>query len=163
MLFSRDVLVGEGTLQSLPSQEARQAAVGRALVVPDEVARQAEGVPNGSVTSELSQSAPDTVTGTLSADADAVACLLVPHTAGWSVRVDGQPVETFRADLGFIGLRVSAGEHTIEAHYELPGLGEGAALSAGGLALTALCCVVGVRVAGRSRGDTTGRDEGATR
>ena len=163
MLFSRDVLVGEGTLQSLPSQEARQAAVGRALVVPDEVARQAEGVPNGSVTSELSQSAPDTVTGTLSADADAVACLLVPHTAGWSVRVDGQPVETFRADLGFIGLRVSAGEHTIEAHYELPGLGEGAALSAGGLALTALCCVVGTRVAGRSRGDATGRDEGATR
>ena len=78
--------------------------------------------------------------GTLTCKNDSVACLTVPYTSGWQVTVDGQPVELFRANVGFIGFKVPSGTHTVEAHYEAPGLSTGLCVSAAGIVLLLLAC-----------------------
>lgn len=86
------------------------------------------------------------ITGTFKALANnSVACLAVPHTNGWVVKVDGQEVETYRADYGFIGFTVSAGEHTIEAYYEAPNTRVGMLAAAAGLVAAVAACVIHVR------------------
>ena len=85
-------------------------------------------------TPQLELSGSSRISGTFKALADnSVACLAVPHTNGWVVKVDGQEVDTYRANYGFIGFTVSEGEHTIEAYYEAPNAKVGAAIAACGL------------------------------
>ena len=53
--------------------------------------------------------------------------------------VDGQPVESFRANRAFIGLEVPAGTHDVELYYITPGLKQGILLSGMGvISLTVL-------------------------
>lgn len=86
------------------------------------------------------------ITGTFKALANnSVACLAVPHTNGWVVKVDGQEVETYRADYGFIGFTVSAGEHTIEAYYEAPNARVGMVAAAAGFVAAIAACVIHTR------------------
>ena len=79
----------------------------------------------------------------------------MPFTTGWDVLVDGERVETFRADVGFLGFEVPAGTHDIEVRYSLPGLGAGAVTSAAGVALTAGACLVSraLRLRGERRAE----------
>lgn len=155
LLFSRDVVMGESALERLTSPAALQAAIGRALVVPDEVASRHEGETGASLSSALSLAGPDRLTGSLEASAPTVACLSVPFTTGWDVLVDGERVETFRANVGFLGFEVPAGTHDIEVRYSLPGLGAGAVASAAGVALTAGACLVSraLRLRGERRAE----------
>lgn len=85
----------------------------------------ANGVLTGSITS--------TANGT-------VACLAIPHTTGWNIYIDGERVEAFRANYGFIGFVVDAGEHTFEARFEPEGITLGCALALAGLAGAVASC-----------------------
>ena len=60
----------------------------------------------------------------------------IPAIPGWTVKVDGEPVEcgTFRDTL--LTIPVAAGTHTIFMHYTPPGLIAGLALTGLGMALT---------------------------
>ncbi len=82
------------------------------------------------------------VSGTLFANTDSMACLAIPHVSGWTIRIDGEEVPTFRANYGFIGFIVPAGVHQIEATYAIPHLLLGAGLSLAGVIATIICCVV---------------------
>lgn len=79
------------------------------------------------------------LSGKLFANVNSVACLSVPHVSGWTIRIDGQVVETTRADFGFIGFAVPAGVHSFEASYEAPHLRLGAICSCVGI-VCALAC-----------------------
>ena len=156
MLSGRAGAVGESSLEGASADEARELMAGR-MVVPDEVAK---GMPDGSggetLEADLSLEEGQVVTGTFEASADSIACLLVPYSEGWSVFVDGEEAETFRANVGFVGFEVAGGAHVIEARYSVPGMGEGLALGGCGVAATGLC-VAGITLWRRSGRATSSR------
>lgn len=57
----------------------------------------------------------------------------LPYSSGWSAEVDGAPTDIKNADIGFLGIDLSAGSHKIKLVYETPGLALGAAVSVVGL------------------------------
>ena len=57
------------------------------------------------------------LTGRVKAEAEGFLVIALPYEPAWKVRVDGEPVSAFAADWGLIGVRVSAGEHTVELVY----------------------------------------------
>lgn len=94
-------------------------------------------------TPQLTLSGSSRITGTFKALANnSAACLAIPHTNGWVIKIDGQEVETYRANYGFIGFTIDAGEHTIEANYEAPNAKVGAFLAAIGLVSGVSICVL---------------------
>lgn len=83
------------------------------------------------------------ICGTITAAADnSIVCLAIPHTSGWKVFVDGSPVETFRANYGFIGFTVSAGQHSIAAHFEAPNAHISVMVAGLGVLLTVISCII---------------------
>lgn len=57
----------------------------------------------------------------------------IPYSSGWTALVDGVEVETERVNVGFIGLPINSGEHTVEFVYQTPFLFTGAILTLLGL------------------------------
>ncbi len=82
------------------------------------------------------------VTGKITSEEDTILCFSVPYSGGWQAMVDGQPVESFRANRAFIGLEVPAGTHDVELYYITPGLKQGILLSGAGLVSLAVLLVV---------------------
>ena len=67
-------------------------------------------------------------------ESNAYALFTIPFSKGWRATVDGDSAELLRADIGFIGVQLQgAGSHTVELHYETPGLLYGAIASAAGI------------------------------
>lgn len=85
----------------------------------------------------------DSVFGTISLDEDKWLCVAFPYSEGWTVYVDGVETEYTCANLQYIGLKVSAGEHEILLVYRTPGLDEGVILSIACAALFVLAIVIG--------------------
>ncbi len=61
----------------------------------------------------------------------------VPYDAGWRATVNGQPARIERVNIGFMAVRLEAGENHIRFDYLAPGLKEGLLVSAIGLVLWA--------------------------
>lgn len=74
------------------------------------------------------------LTGTISTSQDKFLCFSIPYDRGWSVYVDGKRVKPVQANIGFMGIDLSAGEHMVELKYNSPGREVGAILSCIGLA-----------------------------
>ena len=53
----------------------------------------------------------------------------IPYSIGWTIRVDGQPVETFKILDSLLGFSISPGKHSVEYHYTTPYLIEGSMIS----------------------------------
>ena len=77
--------------------------------------------------------------------ADERACVdtSIPYEGGWTVRVDGEPVEVFCAANAVIAFNITEGTHTVEMRYCPPGLIPGAIVS--GAALVVFAALVAVR------------------
>jgi uncharacterized membrane protein YfhO len=60
------------------------------------------------------------VKGEIKLDRPKMLFFTLPFDPGWSVAVNGQPAELSRVNIGFSGLWLPAGEHTIELRYHLP-------------------------------------------
>ena len=90
------------------------------------------------------------VRGTIAPEEPGLLVFSIPAYRGWSLRVDGQPVELSTVNFGMLGAPVSAGRHEIELRYKLPGVGFGFAAGLLGL-LSLLLLVVHRRRSGRSR------------
>jgi len=73
------------------------------------------------------------VTLEFKSESDTLACLTIPYSTGWSARVDGEPAEVVPANVAFMGVRLSKGDHTVEFSYTPSGLRLGAAISLGTL------------------------------
>lgn len=75
------------------------------------------------------------VSGEITVSGSKLLCLTIPYSDGWKAYVDGSPAALENVNLMFCGLLLSPGHHTIELHYETPGLLYGLCLSAAGLLL----------------------------
>lgn len=78
------------------------------------------------------------VTGHMTSETDSpiMAVFTIPYSEGWSAMVDGKPVEVFRVDTAFMGLRIEgAGDHDIQLRYRTPGRVIGSLLSLFGIAI----------------------------
>lgn len=139
VLYVAESTTSESELEAAGDPSVRQAMLQDSIVVPDERHRGAAGT-STSECADLRLTGSSSLHGTLSCENDSVACLTVPYTSGWQVTVDGQPVELFRANVGFIGFEVPEGTHVIEAHYEIPSLTAGLCVSAAGAVLLLLLC-----------------------
>lgn len=115
------------------SLEERRALLDQSVIVPNDVlpaGKPSEGTQTGIV--DLARAGGDRLTGTMDLSSDSAVFLALPHTSGWTITVDGQEVETFRANYGFIGFNATAGSHTVEARFLPRNLGLGAAVGAVG-------------------------------
>lgn len=64
--------------------------------------------------------------------ADRLIFFSVPYESGWSATVNGQPAEIEKVNVGFMAVKVPAGEAQIRFNYETPGLKIGIFLSIAG-------------------------------
>ena len=69
------------------------------------------------------------VSGRVQARRDALLFLSIPYSSGWSATLDGEPVDIVRANTGFTGVPVPAGDHAVELTYVTPGLRAGLLLA----------------------------------
>lgn len=70
---------------------------------------------------------------------DATLVLAEPFIEGWSARIDGQETPIARVNYLLRGLPMSAGSHSVELTYTIPGLRKGIFMTAlGGMALAAM-------------------------
>ncbi len=142
-LTVRGSVVSESDANALATAGERRALLSDSVIVPDAVAGEYGGKLVGSlVSSSVDKSGPGELAGSVSVDGGAVVCLPVPNTGTWHVYVDGEEVETFRADYGFVGFVVEDGEHDFTAVYRTEGAGTGAVLSVTGAFATAACATV---------------------
>ncbi len=65
-------------------------------------------------------------TSTVNLERENLVFYSVPYEDGWSATVDGEPVKVEKANVGFMAVRVPAGEHTVRFDYMTPGLITGA-------------------------------------
>lgn len=148
ILTVRSHAVAESEADELESAEARRALLATSVIVPDDEIDALSGSlataqpVSLSASSEFREVGNGNVSGTVTLDSDGIACLAIPNTGTWHISVDGQTVDTFRADYGFIGFKLSAGTHTITAIYTLAGTDIGLALTVAGSALTIVACIV---------------------
>lgn len=73
------------------------------------------------------------LTGTVSVSRDKFLCLSIPYNEDWTAYVDGKKAELVQANIGFMGVELSAGDHEIELKYWPQGMTMGITLSCTGL------------------------------
>ncbi len=77
--------------------------------------------------------------GRYNCDGKGILMIAIPYQDGWSIYVDGKKADLIKCDYGFIGVVLEAGEHEVEARYDLPYLKEGTAVTViGGFAAAAI-------------------------
>ncbi len=57
------------------------------------------------------------VSGTVDSENGGILYLSILYAPGWKVYIDGERTETFVTNVGFTGVDISAGEHTVELRY----------------------------------------------
>lgn len=67
----------------------------------------------------------NTVSGTIDLDKDKWLCFAIPYSDGWRAYIDGEETELHQANIQYMAVRLSAGEHTVRLVYETPWLQAG--------------------------------------
>ena len=70
-----------------------------------------------------------------------ICMVAIPYARGWTAKVDGKAVPTFRTNYGFIGVALKPGSHHVSLVYRPTGANVGVAMSAAGLVLALLASV----------------------
>lgn len=84
----------------------------------------------------------DYVKGTIHADEDGIMMTSIQAVDGFTVYVDGKETEYNTIGYALIGVPLTKGNHTVEFRYRTPYLAEGLYVSAAGLILYVMLCVV---------------------
>lgn len=147
-LYLRTSLLSESEAREM-SLEERRALLDTTLIASDEAAAEqrplAGDKPDSSI--DLREETDGSITGTVETSGDAYACLAIPDTLGWTVRIDGKEVPTFKANFGLIGFYLPAGSHAFSASYRPAMLPQGAATSAVGALLALVGALLARRIA----------------
>ena len=85
----------------------------------------------------------DHLEGAVNAGEGGTLFLSVPYDEGWTVRVDGEKLETRKILGGFLGAELPPGSHTLTMDYFPKGLKTGALISACALMAFAFSCLLG--------------------
>ena len=84
--------------------------------------------------------AKDEIEADFHASQDEYVFTAVPYDIGWQVEVDGEKVLVEKVQLGYVGFKVSEGDHHISMHYTIPYAKVGIAVTA--ISLAALFVIV---------------------
>ena len=60
----------------------------------------------------------DDISGRVTASGDEILVFSIPKVRGWHIYVDGEPVEICNANIGFMSVVLTAGEHLIQLKYQ---------------------------------------------
>lgn len=71
-----------------------------------------------------------------------ICMVAIPYARGWTAKVDGKAVSTFRTNYGFIGVALKPGSHHVSLSYRPVGTSAGLVVAMTGLALALLASVV---------------------
>lgn len=71
--------------------------------------------------------------GTISVSADKLLCVAIPYLNDWTVYVDGEEKELYHVNTAFMGVELSAGEHTVRFVYRMRGFMIGIVFSIAGV------------------------------
>ena len=147
----RQSVVSESKADELPDAASRRELIKDSIIasdddMPDLKPPTGDGKELGSAT--LRKEGEAALSGTIEAATDCVACISIPHTEEWTIRIDGAPVETFRANYGFYGFVVPQGSHEIVAKYTPKGFGLGLCISGAG---ALVCVLVSILLGRRTR------------
>lgn len=80
----------------------------------------------------------DSIRGSILLKEDSFLFFSVPRDKGWLLKVNGEPRELVRANVGFMGVPLKAGSHSVLLEYSLPWLRPGLAVSLLSLAVLLL-------------------------
>lgn len=70
----------------------------------------------------------DRITGSITTTGQRVLAFAIPYSPGWDVFVDGQPVQTMKANDFLLAVELQAGEHEVQLRYHAPGFESGLGL-----------------------------------
>ena len=131
-----EVLTAANDDEALRVMRAQSFDPGKMVVIADggyERTRERENSP--SVLPSLSPSivsySPEQITIDVDAARDSYLVLTDAYYPGWVATVDGQPVPIDRADILFRAVKVPAGQHRVELHYQPQSFSIGALISIG--------------------------------
>ena len=77
---------------------------------------------------------PDHLSGHITLERNELLFFSIPFDRGWQATVDGQPARLLKINIGFMGLMLPPGRHTVEMQFRPPLLVPGLVLSGCGLA-----------------------------
>ena len=83
--------------------------------------------------------ASSTVTGRITAEQDRFLVFNIPYSSGWTAYDNGQKVDLQKANIMYMGIPISTGEHEITLVYHTPGEGIGRWMSLLGVLGMAVC------------------------
>lgn len=78
---------------------------------------------------------PDHFSGHIELERNKLLFFSIPFDRGWQLTVDGRPAKLLKVNIGFMGLVLSPGRHTLEMQYKPPLLVPGLILSGCGLTI----------------------------
>lgn len=82
------------------------------------------------------------VSGTISLDEDKILVLSIPYQKGWTAYVDGEETDLERANYMYMALPLSAGEHSIELEFAIPGVKYALVIMPASVVLFIVLCIV---------------------
>lgn len=85
----------------------------------------------------------NTVSGTIDLNTDKWLCFAIPYSDGWRAYIDGEETELHQANIQYMAVRISAGEHTVRLVYETPWLQAGLYVSLGTCAGLIVWAIIG--------------------
>lgn len=83
------------------------------------------------------------ISASIFAESDSTLFTTIPYEKGWSVLVDGEPIETYAFKDAFLAFDVTDGTHTLEFHYFPYGLKAGI-----GISLVSVILLIGIIISG---------------
>jgi hypothetical protein len=86
-------------------------------------------------TVRISSFNPNKITGTIQSSKPELLFFSIPHDNGWHLKVDGIKANSLLVNIGFIGVLLNKGPHTIELNYIPPLMKEGMVVSVIALAV----------------------------
>jgi uncharacterized membrane protein YfhO len=92
----------------------------------------------------------DHIVGNITTDGDTMLFFSIPWNAGWRARVDGKPQPVHKINIGFLGLPLRKGSHTVELSFTPYGRRTGLAITAG-TALAVLLALLLAHIRRRKR------------
>jgi uncharacterized membrane protein YfhO len=101
-------------------------------------------------TLQMTQHRQGRIEGTIEAERRAALFFSIPYDTGWTVEIDGEVARCFKANVGFLGVLLPAGEHKIVLTYKPVLVREGMAVSS-----LAVLVFIGVVVRDRRYAKTT--------
>jgi len=79
------------------------------------------------------------ISGSIALKQERMLFFSIPYEKGWRAEVDGMPVELLRVNVGFTGLMLPSGKHTVTLSYQPPYLFVSGIFSVMGLLIFMLC------------------------